>query len=275
MTALDSAVTWLFVPGDRPDRFAKATAAGADVVIADLQDAVAPAAKAVARQHVCRWLSEGARVCVRINPPSSEAGQADIAALAELAAPPAAVMVPLAEAEHEVGAVYLRLGVPSVALVETARGVEAIGDIARAPGVARIALGHLDLAADLGCDPGWTAMAYPRSRVVLASRAARLPAPVDGVTTDISDPEATGNDARMGRQLGFGGKLCIHPGQIRIVADAYRPTEAEIAWALRVRAAMDGAPGGSGAVSVDGAMVDAPVLRRAQAVLAKADRTVA
>lgn len=269
MTDPRTAATWLFVPGDRPDRFAKAAAAGADLVVLDLEDAVAPAAKAAARVAVEEYLGTGVVAAVRINNDAGGEQRAeDTALLARLVrdgASPTAVVVPRAvdpESLIEVATVAPEAVV--VALVESAAGLLAL------PGVVahtdRLAFGHLDLAADLGCATDAHLVRHARCQVVLHSRAGGLPAPIDGVTPDVRDREAAHRDAIDARREGFGGKLCLHPDQIVAVRDAMRPSAAEIAWAQRVMGALP--DGGVGVV--DGEMVDAPVLSRAASVLSRA-----
>ncbi|WP_208630129.1 HpcH/HpaI aldolase/citrate lyase family protein [Amycolatopsis kentuckyensis] len=248
-----AATTFLFVPGDRPDRFAKAVASGADVVILDLEDAVSAGAKDTARAAVGEWL-ERARAMVRINAPGTPWFEADAAMVAARGVP---VMVPKAETPGVLAAFG-----EVVALVETARGVESAGELAAVPSVTRLAFGSVDLAAELGVAPeDREPFAYARSRLVIASAAAGLAPPVDGVTTDLGDDSPLPEDVRYARRMGFGGKLCIHPKQVRPVRDGFAPTEAELAWARRIVTAGD-------AVSVvDGRMVDRPVLARARHLL--------
>lgn len=258
--------TFLFVPGSRPDRFDRAAASGADVVILDLEDAVESAAKESARSEVGAWLAGGASGIVRLNAHGTPwyAGDCDV-----LAGVPglAGVMLPKAEDPAALADLSARLGgdVPIVALVETAVGVRGASRVAAASGVVRLAFGSVDLAVDLGCDHSRDALLLARSALVVASRAAGLPAPVDGVTTDLDDASVAGDDARYARSLGFGGKLCIHPRQLEPVSSAFAPTPAEVAWATRVAAAAaDGR-----AQRVDGAMVDRPVLERARRILSQ------
>ncbi|MFF1615506.1 HpcH/HpaI aldolase/citrate lyase family protein [Amycolatopsis sp. NPDC058278] len=248
-----AATTFLFVPGDRPDRFGKALASGADVVILDLEDAVAPAAKDAARASAGEWL-ERHRAMVRINAPGTPWFAADAELVAARGVP---VMVPKAETPGVLagfGAV--------VALVETALGVERAGELAAVPSVTQLAFGSVDLAAQLGVAPeDPEPFAYARSRLVIASAAAGLAPPVDGVTTDLGTGSRLEEDVRYARRLGFGGKLCIHPKQVAPVRAGFTPTEAERAWARRVVAA------GDGVSVVDGRMVDKPVLARARHIL--------
>jgi citrate lyase subunit beta / citryl-CoA lyase len=268
VTPVEIARTLLFVPGSRPDRFAKAAASGADLVVVDLEDAVAEPDKLTARGAVADWLGGGGAevgAAVRVNAIGSVHHGADVAALGGLPGL-RAVVVPMAEDPDGLAALAERLGpdVAVVALVETALGVHRVHDLAAAGGVRRLAFGHLDLAAHLGSATDDTAMLMARSTLVLASRVAGLPGPVDGTTTALDDPGAAAADASRARTLGFTGKLCIHPNQVAPVNAAFRPTDDELVWAHRV---LEAATAG-GVARVDGHMVDAPVLLRARNLVA-------
>jgi citrate lyase subunit beta/citryl-CoA lyase len=258
--------SYLFVPADRPERIAKALASGADAVIVDLEDAVAPAAKDAAREALGHWMRSAApaTVAVRINGADTAWFEADLAACNAPAV--AAVMLPKAGQDGDLGALRQALpATPIVALVETAEGFDRMREIARAPGVVRLAFGTIDFQLDLGLAGEDDALLPFRSRFVLESRLAQLAPPVDGVTTAVDDAERVAADAQRGRRLGFGAKLCIHPRQVATVNRCFSPSAAEIDWAERVVDAM--ARAGGAAVAVDGKMVDRPVLRRAQALL--------
>lgn len=256
--------TWLFVPGNVPRRFAKAAAAGADAVVIDLEDAVRPEDKDTARAETLRWLSEGGQAWVRLNAAGTPWCDADVDAVAG-ASGLLGVLVPKAEDPAALAAVSARLGTAVVALVETAAGLHRVHDVATTPGVTRLAFGSLDLAADLGADDTAEAMLFARSTIVLASRVAGLPSPIDGVTTVIDDADAVTTAARHARSLGFRGKLCIHPAQIAPAARGLASSADEIAWA---RAVLQAAEGSAGAVTgPDGRMIDKPVLERARALL--------
>lgn len=267
-----AARSFLFVPGDRPERFDKAAAAGADVVIVDLEDAVGADHKDSARSCVVDWLGACGRAAVRVNSADAPEHEADLAALAALAPGSGlvAVVLPKADDPATATAVAARAGVPVVALVESAAGMVAAPELARADGVARLAFGHLDYAVDLGAGHGRAAMQHARSTLVLASRAAGLPGPVDGVTTALDDRAVLDDDLAHARDLGLTGKLLIHPRQVGPTHDAYRPTVDEVAWAEKVMAAV--ADAGTGAVRVDGDMVDPPVVARAHQILRRKDR---
>lgn len=259
--------SYLFVPGDRPERFAKAWDSDADAVILDLEDAVAPQDKDAARAAVAGWLSAERPVWVRINAGDTAAFEGDLQLIGRPGL--AGLMVPKAEAlAPALLAAATAADCPLLALVETARGIALAQEIARTPGVARLAFGSIDFQADLGIESEEGLLPF-RSMLVLASRLAGLPPPVDGVCTALDDAAVLDADSRRSRALGFGGRLCIHPKQVGTVHAAWAPTQAEKAWARRVVEAMD-ASGGS-AVRVDGRMVDQPVLIRARQWLDAAD----
>ncbi|WP_156758571.1 HpcH/HpaI aldolase/citrate lyase family protein [Actinokineospora pegani] len=253
---LVSARSFLFVPGDRPERFDKAAASGADVVVIDLEDAVAPEDKPAARENARQWLAAGGQAVVRVNALGTEWHDDDLAA----ARGARAVMVPKAERD-------LPAGVPVIALVETARGVRDVDAVCAAPGVVRLAFGSVDLATQLGVDHrDHDALRHARSTLVLAAAAAGLPGPVDGATTDLRSAEVLDADLRHAAALGFTAKLCVHPNQVAAVNTGLAPSAEELAWARGLLAAV-----ADGAVArYDGQMVDRPVLERARALLARA-----
>ena len=259
--ALDFIVP-LFVPGNRPERFEKAASSGADAVIIDLEDAVAADAKDAARAALSGGFTDRP-VLVRINGIGTPWHMADVAAVSGL--PFAAMIVPKAEASEDFDALCASSPLPVVALVETARGLAEARRIAAAANVARLAFGSIDFCADLGCAHTREALLSARSELVLASRLAGLTEPIDGVTAAIDDAALVTSDARHARELGFGGKLCIHPRQVAAIRAGFRPDEAEIAWARKVLAS------GDGAAAVDGAMVDEPVRVRARSILKRAE----
>jgi citrate lyase subunit beta/citryl-CoA lyase len=257
--------SYLFVPGDRPERFAKARASGADAVIVDLEDAVAPANKGAARDAVAGALDAEHPVVLRINGADTAWFEDD----ARLAAHPgvSAVMLTKAAAVDAVAALRTASGgKPVLALVESAAGMANLTALAAAQGVARLVFGSIDFQLDLDIADDDLALLPFRMQLVLASRVANLPPPVDGVTTALDDAVRIESEARRARSLGFGAKLCIHPRQVPIVNGAFSPGAAEVAWAQRVVEAA--AASGGAAVAVDGKMVDAPVLARARRLLA-------
>ncbi|MFB6850457.1 HpcH/HpaI aldolase/citrate lyase family protein [Streptomyces sp. NPDC056373] len=264
MTPIRSARSLLFVPGHRPDRFDKAASSGADVVIIDLEDAVAAEEKDRARDNAAAWLALGNRAIVRINAPGTPWSEADLRVAADHGCP---VMVPKAEDSAVLADLAARTAgrCDLVPLVETALGVERAREVCATPGVVRAAFGNVDLAAQLGiAQDDHTALAHARSRLVVASAAADISPPVDGVTTAVGDMDTLSADIAHARRLGFTGKLCVHPYQLLPVTEGFAPSAEEVRWARAVLGA------GDSVTTVDGQMVDKPVLERARHVLALA-----
>lgn len=257
--------SFLFVPGDRPERFAKAAASGAHDVILDLEDAVAPAAKAYARSAVAAWFADGGQAIVRTNGADTPWFEEDVAMLR--AAPGARIMLPKAEPQSLARLAQLLPQRPVIALVETVAGYLALREVASGLGVERLAFGSVDLAAESGIADEGDAMTGIRTQIVLESCRAQLAPPVDGVGVDFHDEATMYGDARRSRQLGFGGKLCIHPRQVPAVNGAFKPSESEVGWAERVLAAFELSRGA--ATSVDGKMIDKPVVERALRITAE------
>jgi citrate lyase subunit beta/citryl-CoA lyase len=259
-------VTGLYVPGDRPERFDKAVATGAQLVILDLEDAVADAHKADAREAVASWLraraADGTVVQVRIN-----AGEPlDLAALAAVDAE-FEIRVPKVESLSDLDAVTRAVpGHPLTALFETALGVEGALALAAHSAVTRLALGESDLASDLGTRAP-VAMDYARMRVLFAARAAGLPAPMLSAYPGIRDLDGLRADTERGRDLGWVGRTAIHPSQLPVIADVFRPDADQVAWAESVLAAT-----ASGGVSTlpNGDMVDGAMVGRARSIQALA-----
>ncbi|GAC1386157.1 MAG: CoA ester lyase [Acidimicrobiales bacterium] len=254
-----AARSFLFVPGDRPERFAKAAASGADLLILDLEDAVTPADKAGARDAVVAYLRGGGTALVRVNGARSPWHSDDLEAVAGLAT---GLVVPKSESAKDW---WGTSDVPVVPLVETARGVLDARDVLADPQAVRPALGSIDLGAELGISPDdGEALRHVRSSLVLAASAAGVGSPIDGVTAAFRDDAALVRDLEQARRLGFGAKLCIHPVQVETVHRVLAFTPEDIAWAERI-VALDGS-----AVSIDGQMVDAAVVARAAHILAAA-----
>ncbi|MPZ24913.1 MAG: CoA ester lyase [Micromonosporaceae bacterium] len=273
-------LTWLFVPGDRPRALSGALRAGADVVIVDLEDAVAPAGKAAARSAIRELLGTPPEVpvYVRVNGIDNPHSREDIDALAPLPGL-AGIMLPKTSSG---GTVRTALrwsdaatgsaggGPPLHCLLECAQGIENAMAIATAdPRVAGIGLGEIDLMADLGVtdDAG---LVWARGRIVVAARAAGLPPPPQGVYPDVHDLAGLAQSCAAGRATGFFGRYAIHPRQLPVIVDSYRPSVDELA---RAREALAALGSGSGAAALpDGRFVDEAVLRSARAAVALAER---
>lgn len=263
-----AAVSYLFVPGNRPERFVKAIASGADQVILDLEDAVPLSDKALAREAVRSALDPDNPVAVRINSADSAWFEADLA----LCGLPGVAAVVLPKAANTADVARVRAaGAPAVlALIESAEGIANAVQLALADGVMRLMFGSIDFSVDLGIEGEDRELDYFRSQLVLASRLGGIAPPVDGVTTAIDDAEILRAETLRGRRFGFGGKLCIHPKQLAVVHDTYLPTSEQVQWAIRV---LDAAKAANGAaVAVDGKMVDRPVMVKAERLLQAASR---
>lgn len=259
----------LFVPGDRPERFDKAQASGAHEVILDLEDAVAPAAKPAARRAVAEWLqaggAQGRTAVVRVNAADTGWHADDLAMLQQV--PGGMLMLPKAETVSLVAATSALPGRPTIALLETVRGFAALRELASVPGLGRIAFGSVDFGAETGIADEGDAMLAIRTQIVLESCLAGLQPPIDGVSVTLDDPALIHAQAARSRQLGFGGKLCIHPRQVEPVNAAFSPDDAQVRWARRVLDAFEASQGA--ATVVDGKMVDKPVVEQARRLLGR------
>ena len=266
---LATARSFLFVPANRPDRFGKALASGADAIVIDLEDAVASDAKDAARAALdAAWdrLNSNERVLIRINAHDSLEFADDAALCASLR--PAGVVVPKAEHADTLAVCHERFGgLALMPMIESALGWANLHEIANAAGTARLAFGSFDFQADLGMNAGEDEdeLAPVRIALVAASRVAGIAPPVDGITLETGDAARIKAAARRAQRFGFTGKLCIHPDQIEPVHAGFGFDADEIAWARRVLEAADASRGA--AVKVDGRMVDRPVILRAERML--------
>jgi len=262
--------TWLFVPGNRPERFDKALASGADVIILDVEDAVAPEDKPEARRAIAQWCAaattERSRLAIRINDPTTTWFADDLELLRSTAV--AVAMLPKAEEPWHVTQVVRAMAADGfvIPMIESAQGVAAVEAIASAERVLRLAFGTLDYAVDLDLSGDERGLAYAASRIAVASKCAGLATPIAGVTLALDDETRLEADVAFARACGFGAKLCIHPRQVEAVRRLFAPTPDEIDWAARIVAA---AEGHAGAFALDGTMVDRPVLLKAQAILGR------
>jgi citrate lyase subunit beta/citryl-CoA lyase len=266
--------SYLYVPGDDLRRIEKALATGADAVVIDLEDSVAPNRKEEARSNAARVLESGpARpVFVRINAPGSEFAARDIAAVAALHL--SGLRLPKVESLESVRLVAETL--EELRLIESAQGLELALEIARShERVAGISLGEADLAADLGVRDE-AGLLYARSRIVSASRAAGLPGPVQSVYTRVNDLDGLRRSTEEGKNMGFVGRSAIHPSQVPIINEVFTPTEDEVAEAQELLDRLEGeAESGTGAfVLEDGRFVDRAVVESARRTLTWRDQEV-
>lgn len=263
--------SFLFVPANRPERLAKALSSSADAVVLDLEDSVPPQDKARAREAVARqWAtvsSQSQSIVIRINPPQSEAGVADLAWLVKLKPCPV-IMVAKADSASTLEQVHaICPGAPLLPLIESAQGYARLAEIAAAANVVRLVVGHIDFMVDIGirCSSDQRELEALRFAVAIQTRLNNLAAAVDGVTVDVDDQELLRTDSLRALSFGFGAKLCIHPRQVETVHAAFAPSEAEVHWARRV---LEGnRTAGGAAFKLDGRMVDVPVVLQAQRTL--------
>ncbi len=276
MPTIQTARSFLFAPGNDERKLSKALTCGADAVIADLEDAVTAADKPAARRLATQVLAEadgGSLRLVRVNAAGSAWIDEDVEALA--AAGLDGVVLPKATAAA-VGTVA-SLGLPVVAIVETAAGLRGAFELAASNGVEALVLGAVDLGLALGTEPrsDGLELLFARSSLVVDSAAAGLRGPIDQVWTTLRDDAGLERDCALARSLGFRGKACIHPEQVPVVNDAFSPSSDELARARDVVSAYEEAAAqGRGAVALDGEMIDLPVVERARQLLADAKRSV-
>ncbi len=262
--------SYLFVPGNRPERFAKAIASGAGSIVLDLEDAVPPEEKLATRTVVCNWLrqreADTPNAWVRVNSADTEYFEEDMRAVA--AARPLGIMLPKTESVADLKRVVSLLGalaLPIMPIIESAAGLLNALEIARGPQVQQLVFGSVDFQLDTGIIAEGEPLLFARSTLVIVSAAARIAAPLDGVTVQIGDEAQLRFDVSRARDLGFGGKLCIHPNQIALVESGFRPSEEEVRWARAVIVANDAANGR--AIRLDGKLIDLPVVERARRML--------
>lgn len=272
-----AARSYLYVPGDRPDRLAKATLRAGDAIIADLEDAVAPSRKDEAVTHVTAWLTGlpagGPEVWVRVN--SGERGPEDLAAVGSL---PGVTGVILAKAELAGLAAADRLlpaGVAIGALIETAAGLLQLTELARHPRVRQLGIGEADLGAELGIAPDAHQVVWPlRLQLVVASAAAGIAAPTGPVHLDVRDLDGLRASTIELKRAGFGARSAIHPDQVAVIEEVFTPTAEEVERARVAVSSWDEAVGNGIGVALDsrGRMLDEAVVRLSRRVVSTADR---
>ncbi|MBX0285576.1 HpcH/HpaI aldolase/citrate lyase family protein [Haloarcula salinisoli] len=266
----------LFSPGDDPEKLRKAVSFEADVVVFDLEDAVVPSAKAAARESVRDALADvlpaDAEVCVRVNP--VDRGAADDVAVALAGGVPDSVMLPKTGGAEDVTRLATLLSergldCPILALVESAAGVLHAEAIAAHDATDALVFGAEDLAGDVGATRTAEGgeLTHARQHVVLAARAAGI-SPIDTHYPNYTDDAGLRAEAERAAELGYDGKLAVHPGQVTVIDDVFTPSPARVRWAKRLLAARDDADGG--VFVLDGEMIDAPQIRQAERVLERA-----
>lgn len=258
----------LFVPGSRPERFDKALASGADLVVIDLEDSVGPADKDTARAAAIAALGNP-RLGIRINALRTKQGLADLLALSN--AKPTYIMIPMVEAVAEIEIAHAILGpeVGLLPLIETVKGVRVAQAVAASPGICGVMLGGADFAGELGVAMSWDALFAARSAIVMACAAARVPS-VDVPWLDLDNLDDLAADVARVKTMGFTAKSVVHPKHIAVVHGVMRPTPDEIAEAHEAEAIY--AAAGESAVRWNGKMLEAPVMARYRRILAQGDK---
>ena len=284
MTAVDRPIrprrSLLFVPALRPDRYAKALEAGADIVCVDMEDAVALERKDEGRRLTLPLFAQDGNVhaerMVRINALSTLHGLKDLQAILECPAPPPSVMVPKVRSAEEIQLLDALLSTASTrhirlcVIIETNQALERAHEIARASGrIDSLILGAVDMSADLRCEKSWEPLLYTRSRLVHAAASAGIDL-LDVPFLNLDDPEGLRGEASACARLGFTGKASIHPNQLPIIHEAFTPTPEQIAKARRVVAAFQ--RNKTGLVVLDGELIELPVVRSMYRVIAIAER---
>lgn len=272
-------ITYLFVPANKKDFFPKALRCGADAIILDLEDSVHPSEKPSARENIIDWLREfkikpdTVSIYIRINNPDSDYFYPDVKML-ELFSGTELTGLVIPKLEHSDTIVKIQARLPKclqalsfTGIIETARGIHNCETIA-ASGISRIAFGSLDYSLDINCQQSREALLYARSRIVIASRIAGLPAPIDCVTPQFSSSDTLTEDSLHASSLGFGAKLCIHPEQVSIISDVFSPDAEKIQWARKVIAQSHQ----NYAFQIDGSMIDLPLIKLATRLLGQKDK---
>lgn len=275
--------SFIFSPGTDPSMFGKALASGADIVCVELEDGVAPHDKDAARENMLAIFAEpqaddGVERIVRINEIYSAAGRADLEAVLGADSPPPALMLPKVNTPDEVAAVAdaldeMSLPIRLQIIIETNHGLENAYEIAHvSPRIDSLLFGGVDLAADLRCEYAWEPLLYARSRVVHAAAAAGIDA-IDVPWLDLKDVDGLRTEAEASARLGFTGKGAIHPNQIALINEIFSPSADQVAYAQKVVTAF--AEANTGLVVIDGKLIELPVLRTMERILAVAERTSA
>ncbi|MBT2409389.1 CoA ester lyase [Streptomyces sp. ISL-12] len=269
---------WFVTPGHSPSRFPAAHGSGADVVLVDLEDSVPAAVKPRARQEAAAFFTPSGAAGpvrgVRISSPTTRDGILDLTAIADYPARPDLVLIPKTESARDIEIAAGALDAPGYtphlyALIETPRALEELPSIARADRIAGVVFGTADYATATGCSQGWEALLHARSALVTSAAAAGIHA-IDSPFFDLDDLDALRHESERARDLGFAGKCCVHPRQLPVVTEVFTPTSEQIAAARAIVAAA--ADAGGRIVRVGEQMVGPPMVKAAQALLARAAR---
>ncbi|WDU51838.1 HpcH/HpaI aldolase/citrate lyase family protein [Taylorella equigenitalis] len=267
----------LFVPATRTDRVSKAVATGADIVIVDLEDAVGPLDKATARDALADYLVTASEqnLCVRLNSDDTQWHEEDLALCEKFKFKLFCVMLPKVETADQVHAIYERTGLRVITLIETARGLVALREIASSSGTLAMSIGELDLGISMGLpvtgsdveiDAGLEfLMKQIYADLAIASSCAGIQGPLASVYSDYKNVDGYASRLKFAKGMGFAGGLCIHPKQVGVVKDVFAIDPELLAWAQSVMDAV--VVHGESAFSLNGQMVDKPIIERAKRIL--------
>ncbi|EPF71023.1 HpcH/HpaI aldolase/citrate lyase family protein [Acinetobacter rudis] len=259
----------LFVPANRPERYSKALNSGSDAVIIDLEDAVPEADKITARVQLKQWLiaHPEQQVMIRVNADQTPWFTEDI--LLAQYANVCAIVLAKAEQERAFEAIKSIRNLAIYPIIETPYGMAHVEEIAGFPAVQALIFGSIDFQLEMQMTGDALELMYFRNRMVLASKLAGIAQPIDGVTADFSNLELLSDETIQAKKLGFQGKLCIHPKQVDIVQQVFKPSFAEVQWAKEVLAAVQAAQGQT--ISLNGKMIDKPIISQAEKILQQLD----
>jgi len=264
----------LFVPGGRPDRFAKAAAAGAGLTVIDCEDAVPAAGKAEAREAALQAIAaEPENYALRINGVSTDAGKADLAALKLSEILPRTLLLPMVESAADIAVARDALGSRCsqiIPLIETPRGLRHSLEIAFADNVSAVFFGGGDFSGELGVELAWEPLLLARQQLILACAEARVPA-IDVPFVHLEDESGLREESKRARALGFSAKAAIHPAQVETIEHAFAPSAGEIAEAKDAVHAFEQM--GGAAIRHNGRMLEEPLVKKYRALLARAERT--
>jgi (S)-citramalyl-CoA lyase len=271
--AVRAFTNFLFVPGNRPERYAKALASGAELVCIDLEDSVPPTEKDDARAAALKAIAaqKDGRLALRINGLRTAAGLADILALAS-SSMPEYLFIPMVESATEIEILRGTLGNSTafVPLIESVKGLRAVHDVAASAGVAAVMFGGGDFAGELGVKLEWGPLLHARSELVMACAAANICA-IDVPYIDLENEAGLAEECMRAKAIGFHAKAAIHPCQIAAISATFRPNSDEIEEARAAIAAFDA--GGGAAIRYQGKMLEAPIVRRYRQILSLGETT--
>jgi len=257
--------SFLFVPANRPERYIKALNSGSDAVIIDLEDSIPAEYKLESRALLKQWLLEHPtdKVIIRVNSFQTEWFLEDIQ-LAQFSNV-IAIVLPKAEKIKEFELIQHVRIIDIYPIIETPYGMAHVKEIAQFPSVRALMFGSIDFQLEMDMSGDFLELMYFRNKIALASKLAGIANPIDGVTADFSNLDLVMTETHQAKKLGFQGKLCIHPSQVKPVNQVFNPSPEEIKWAQEVIKAVQVAHGQT--ISLNGKMIDKPIISKAEKIL--------